>query len=223
MIIIFGRNRNVNIRPSQTFFLPAVQERNKQNLLNILEAATPIIEEIAKVKPETWNSMRGVFSGIAQTFGVGISGAATPFNMGRNRFMNVFQGALAPLQVGLNNLSNQVESFALQNQTGAIAGGIGGGILGAFIGHPALGALFGSMVGAGFQALVESIAGPGGAGVSGGFPTATSAGVINTGDQISLFQTSAAQGAIVPINVVNRRFPNVRGFARKIALSQEFT
>jgi hypothetical protein len=144
--MIRGRSGRRDFSPS----LEALQNRNQTQLLEILGAATPIIEEIAKVKPETWRSMTGLFSGLEKTFG----GALRPARMIQNRFMNMFQGALAPVQVQLNNISNQVESFALQNQTGAIIGAAAGFVAGFVLpGGPLLwGTLFGGL-GAAYESL----------------------------------------------------------------------
>ena len=52
--------------------LLGLQERNQRNLLDVLQAATPIIEEMAKVKPETWRSMKGLFTSLESSFGTGV-------------------------------------------------------------------------------------------------------------------------------------------------------
>ena len=141
-----------------TGFLSNLQERNQRNLVEILRAAEPVMEEIAKVKPESWRNMRGLFTALEGTFGVSQigAGALTPRNMMRNMTNNMFQGILAPVMVGLNSLSNRVEAFALQYQTGATGGAIAGGILGIFVGNPTLGSIFGALVGAGFEALLTN-------------------------------------------------------------------
>lgn len=162
MIKIFRRQADI-LDPSGTSGLdpiPGLQERNKRNLLDVLQAARPIIAEMAKVKPETWRSMSGLFTALEGTFGTGVraigQGFLRPANMLQNRLMNTFEGFLAPVMVGLNNIANQVESYALQNQQGATLGAISGGIIGAFIGHPALGAIFGSMLGSFLQQFTET-------------------------------------------------------------------
>ena len=53
-------------------FLVGYQERNKQNLLEVLHAAEPVIAEIAKVKPQTWKSMKGIFSSMERGMSAGI-------------------------------------------------------------------------------------------------------------------------------------------------------
>lgn len=142
-----------------TGFLANLQVRNQRNLVETLKAAEPVIEEIAKVKPESWRNMRGLFTALEGTFGISqiAGGALKPLSMVRNRASNVLEGLLAPLMVGINDVSNKVEAFALSNQRGAIGGAIAGGVLGAFMGHPALGALFGSLVGAGLQSIVGNL------------------------------------------------------------------
>jgi len=136
----------------------ALQQKNERNLLDIFRAATPIMEEIAKVKPETWRSMTGLFTALENTFGIQqiASGALKPLGMVQNQVSNFLEGALSPVMVGINNISNQIESFALANPIGAVAGGIAGGIIGSFLAHPALGALFGSLLGAGIQYLLTN-------------------------------------------------------------------
>ena len=190
--------------------IPGLQERNQRNLLDILQAATPIIEEIAKVKPETWRSMTGLFTALENTFGLGGvkvlgQGALTPLRSLQNRAANVFEGFLAPVMVGINNISNQIESVALANQMGATLGAIGGGILGFFLGHPGLGAVFGGLLGANIESRIRAEAqgapgisatggifgGPGGFGNIGG---------VGADDKITFASTNRA---IVPMAAQN--------------------
>ena len=130
-----------------------LQERNQRNLLEIFSAAKPVIEEMAKVKPESWRNMRGLFTALERGFGAVGQGFLKPVQMLQSRAENVLEGFLAPVMVGINNISNRIEAFALQNQTGATIGAITGGIIGAFFGgHWALGAIFGSMIGSQIEA-----------------------------------------------------------------------
>lgn len=162
MITIFRRQADIR-DPSGTSGLdpiPGLQERNKRNLLDVLQAATPVIAEMAKVKPETWRSMTGLFTALESTFGTGVraigQGFLRPANMLQNRLMNTFEGFLAPVMVGLNNISNQVESFALANQTGAAVGaGIGYALGYVLPGGPLLWAMIGGGIGAFFEQAVK--------------------------------------------------------------------
>lgn len=144
---------------SNQALIRGLQERNQHNLLEIFRAATPIMEEIAKVKPESWRNMRGLFTALESTFGIAQIGAGfqKPLNMLRNRASNVMEAALAPVMVGLNNISNQVESFALSNQTGAIIGGLTGTLIGAYFGPVAssLLGMFGSLIGGGIESIIR--------------------------------------------------------------------
>lgn len=141
-------------------FLQGLQERNQRNLLEIFNAARPILEEIAKVKPETWRTMSGLFKAMEGTFGTGIKaigqGFLKPFQMVQNRAMNVMEGFLAPVMVAINNVSNQVESFALQNQMGATIGA-GIGFIAGFIlpGSNLLWAMIGGAVGAWYESIIR--------------------------------------------------------------------
>lgn len=168
MIKISFRRQADILDPSGTSGLdpiPGLQERNKRNLLDVLQAAQPIIAEMAKVKPETWRSMSGLFTALEGTFGTGVrtigQGFLRPANMLQNRLMNTFEGFLTPVMVGLNSLSNQLESFALQNQVGATIGAGIGFIAGFKLpGGPLLWSMIGSFVGAGVEAGVPIITNP---------------------------------------------------------------
>lgn len=139
-------------------FLMGLQERNQRNLVEVLKAAEPVIEEIAKVKPESWRNMRGLFTALEGTFGVSRIGAAAlrPVQMLQNRAMNTFEGLFAPIMVGLNNISNQVEAFAMANQRGATIGA-GIGFMAGFLlpGSNVLWAMAGAYIGARAEADKE--------------------------------------------------------------------
>ena len=160
MIKIPLRRRQADIIPSGASHgldpVLGLQERNQRNLLEIFSVAQPVIEEMAKIKPESWRNMRGLFTALESTFGTSqiTAGALKPTSMFMNMGYNMLSGLLSPVMVGINNISNQVESFALQYQTGAVIGGVAGGLLGAYLGSPTLGALFGALVGAGLEALL---------------------------------------------------------------------
>lgn len=169
MIETFNRSK---LRQGLNTSLSSLQQRNQRNLLDIFRAATPIMEEIAKVKPETWRSMTGLFTALEGTFGIQQigGGALKPLGMVQNQVSNFLEGALSPVMVGINNLSNQIESFALANPIGSVVGGIAGGIIGAFFLHPVLGALFGSLLGAGLEHILTNPFPTGGGGGSGYYP-----------------------------------------------------
>lgn len=208
MIIIFRRQADI-LDPSGTTGLdpiPGLQERNKRNLLDVLQAATPVIAEMAKVKPETWRSMTGLFTALESTFGTGVKtigqGFLRPARMLRNIGMNVMEGFLAPVMVGLNNISNQVESYALANQIGAT---IGAGI-GFLAGYLLPGSnLLWAMIGGGLGAAIEA-----GDVELGLFPEFGGASGILGRQQDqpppSPLQVSAADLPIVPIHVPARTF-----------------
>jgi hypothetical protein len=197
-----------------------LQERNQRNLLEIFSAAKPVLEEIAKVKPETWRSMSGLFTALEGTFGRGVEmiagGALRPLGMLQNRFTNMLEGFLAPVMVAVNNISNQIESFALQNQQGATIGAIGGGIIGAFFGHPYLGAIFGSLLGAGVESAGRGLANE--YGDAGWTPPRTLFGPFS-GDGGGVDISGATQFAQIRgmdnPNIWSRPFPNRRGIVRK--------
>lgn len=178
-------------------FLTGFQERNQRNLLDIFTAAKPVMEEIAKVKPETWRNMSGLFKALEGTFGVGQIGAGftKPLSMLQNRASNVLEGALAPIMIEINKVSNQVETFALANQQGAIIGASIGFIAGYVLpGSPLLWGMIGGAIGAFVQgAPPPDPSGPGQR--AGGFtPFATGPG----GD----IQVAATGGPIVPLPFV---------------------
>ena len=180
--------------------IPGLQERNKRNLLDVLQAATPVIAEMAKVKPETWRSMTGLFTALESTFGTGVKaigqGFLRPASMLQNRFMNTFEGFLAPVMIGLNNIANQVESYALANQTGATIGAGIGYVAGYFLpGAPLLWAMIGGGIGAAFQAGDIQF---------GSFDPAMggASGILGRQQDITpaeIFQTAVTEQAIVPI------------------------
>jgi hypothetical protein len=130
-IYIRGRSERSSFSPS----IEALQNRNRTQLLEILDAATPVIEEIAKVRPQTWRDMSGLFTALEGTFGIGGGlrqigrGALKPVSMLKNRAMNMMEGVLAPVMIGINRIGNRVEALALQNQGGAIAGAATGVIM----------------------------------------------------------------------------------------------
>ena len=163
MIIIFRRfRREPEISPGQTFFLPAAQEANREQLLEILSVAEPVIEELAKVKPETWRTMKGIFTsmerGMSNMFGQPIArlkGAAmSPFNLLSAQMSNTMEHLMMPINAYLNSAINSYESWLMRNQaaqTGAAVGTGIGFVLGYVIGMGPWGALlggaFGSLIG----------------------------------------------------------------------------
>ena len=176
-------------------FLAGLQERNQRNLIEVLKAAEPVIEEIAKVKPESWRNMRGLFTALEGTFGVSQIGGAIlrPQQMLQNQFMNTMEGVLAPVMVGINQISNQVESFAMQNQRGAAIGGAIGFVAGYVLpGGPLLWGMIGGFAGASVEAKFKE----------GGLPSYLDP-FSRGGGGDPLFggdvQVSAAEGPIVPI------------------------
>ena len=159
MIIIPFRNQADIIPTGANELDPLIglQERNQRNLLDVLQAATPIIEEMAKVKPETWRSMKGLFTSLESSFGTGVKtlgqGFLAPFNQMQGRIMNMTEGFLAPVMIGINNISNQLESFALENALGTTIGSTIGFIAGFKLpGGPLLWSMIGGAVGGGIEA-----------------------------------------------------------------------
>ncbi len=205
--------------------LRGLQERNERNLLEIFSAATPILEEMAKVKPETWRSMTGLFTALESTFGTGVKaigqGFLRPRNMLQNQLTNMAEGFLAPVMVGLNNLSNQVESYALQNPTGATWGAVIGGavlgIIGLYYGGAVTGMWafqLGSMIGGAIGAAIE-----GGLIDWGGVGWESSGSwTVDIPDPVPTFQTSAAEGTIpnriVPLSERPWRYQRLGGYQR---------
>ena len=86
------------------------------------------MEEIAKVKPQSWRNMKGLFTALDNTFGVQqvLTGGLKPAQMLQNQATNFLGGALAPLYVGLNNIQRSIERRALENPLPTLIGtGIG--------------------------------------------------------------------------------------------------
>lgn len=139
--------------------IKGLQERNLGNLLEIFAAATPVLEEIAKVKPETWRSMTGLFTALEATFGTTVKkigeGFLTPQSLLKTRLMNTIEGSLAPIMVEINNIANQAEAWALQNQTGVAIGATIGYIAGfALPGSPFVWQLFGAVYGGIYEQFI---------------------------------------------------------------------
>lgn len=138
---------------TDNLLLRGLQARNQRNLLEIFNAASPVIEEIAKTKPETWRRAREFFKGLSGAFGVVQQiggGVLTPFRALRARTTAGVEGLLTPVMVGINRVSSQIESKALQNQQGAIVGaGVGYALSFALPGGPLLWSLL--LAGAGIQ------------------------------------------------------------------------
>ena len=129
-------------------FLLGLQDRNRSNLLEIFSAATPVMEEMAKVKPESWRNMRGLFTALESTFGIQtiMSGALKPAQMIGNQATNFLSGALAPLMIGINNIKRDIERRAMANPIPTLVGTGIGFVAGFMLAGPA-GAQLGSMLG----------------------------------------------------------------------------
>ncbi|KKN16414.1 hypothetical protein LCGC14_0976220 [marine sediment metagenome] len=178
-------------------FLTGFQERNQRNLLDIFSAAKPVMEEIAKVKPETWRNMSGLFKALEGTFGVGQIGAGftKPLSMLQNRASNVLEGALAPIMIEINKVSNQVEVAALANRQGATIGAVIGFVAGYVLpGSPLLWSMIGGALGTFIQA-----------GITDDHPLAGGGGIVpypGAGGGNGDIQVAATGGPIVPLPFV---------------------
>lgn len=142
-----------NIFPKQV--LGRLQDRNKQNLLDIFKASEGMFGEIAKIKPEVARDIKESFKSIGQIFGVGGRTAALreTLSLPGRQLSAQFSASIGQAMVPIyNQLSRALDPITRQvAQTGGIGVFIGAGV-GAIAGYVlggnvALGALVGGTVG----------------------------------------------------------------------------
>lgn len=156
MIIITIR-RPTSDRFNAQQHIQALSMRNKDEFLERMTAAAPVVEELANVKPSTWRDMRGLFTSMALVGGMNMLGNFTgrmqqaamfPMNVITNRVGFMLEGLMMPLMPIVNKAIMSYESFVMANQTGALIGGGIGFIVGNWLpGGPILWGLIGSGIG----------------------------------------------------------------------------
>lgn len=143
--------------------IQALSMRNREDFLERITAATPIIEELVKVEPSTWRQMGGLFMAMQAVGMMNMLGNFTgkmqqaamfPMNVLTSRVGFMLEGLMMPMLPIINKVTMAYEAFVMQNQTGALIGGGIGIILGSLVGHPMLGMFIGSTVGGGVQAAL---------------------------------------------------------------------
>jgi len=129
-----------------------------------MNAAAPVIEELAEVKPNTWRQMKGLFNSMEQVGRMNILGNFTgkmqqaamfPMNVLTTRLGFMLEGLMMPMLPLVNKITMAYQSYVMANQTGALIGGGIGLIIGWKFGVPTLGALVGSSVGAGIEESLD--------------------------------------------------------------------
>jgi hypothetical protein len=141
-----------------TNWLPGYQERNKENLLEILGGVQELAEEVAKTRPETWRAVTQTISTVGKVFGAGQAigqiqnQLAMPARMMTSQLMFGLEGQMIPLTNTLRQTSAQINQFIRKQQAEAnIFGTIGGMAFGSLVGYyfgGTAGALIGGQLGA---------------------------------------------------------------------------
>ena len=112
-----------------TQHIEALSQRNKQDFLERMNAAKPVMEEMAKVRPETWQMMKGTFQslenvgrmgGLGSLVGGLQQGAMMPFRVLGGRMQFAMERLTMPMMTHVNRITNAYESFIMENQTGAL-------------------------------------------------------------------------------------------------------
>ena len=153
----FPRIRDANLQ----YEIGLLSQRNKELFLDKMEAATPVIAELAKVTPNTWKSMKGLFTSVENVMRMTPFGnigqrlqqsAMMPFSSIRNRASFMMEQLFMPMMPIVNKEVIGYETYIMQNQTGALIGGGIGAIVGLWL--PGGSVLWG-LIGAGIGSLVE--------------------------------------------------------------------
>lgn len=145
--------------------IQALSQRNKAEYLERIGAATPIIEELVKVKPSTWTQVKGLFTSMEAVGRMGMLGnvgmrmqqaAMFPMNIMQNRIEFMLESLFMPLLPIVNRAVSAYESYVMKNQTGALIGGAIGMLVGlALPGGPMMWGLIGGGIGAGIEATKD--------------------------------------------------------------------
>ena len=141
--------------------ISALSQRNRQDFLERMGAAEPVVEELAKVEPSTWREMKGIFNSMEQVGRMNMFGNFTgrmqqaamfPMNVMFNRVGFMLEQLFLPMMPLINKVTIAYENFVMSNQTGALIGGGIGMIVGLYLpGGPILWGIIGSTVGAGIE------------------------------------------------------------------------
>lgn len=143
--------------------------RNREQFLEKMRAAAPVIEELADVKPTTWRQMKGLFSSMEAVGRMGMLGnisgrlkqaAMFPMNVLTTRVEFLLEQMFMPLLPIVNKAIITYEGFVMANQTGALIGGGIGLIIGAIFGHPMAGAMLGALSGGAIESAARSFTSP---------------------------------------------------------------
>ena len=165
------RNRNVSMIGTDPFstsqHIDVLSRRNKQEFLERMNAAAPVVEEIAEVRPSTWNQMKGLFSSMENvgrfnmvgSLVTGLQqGAMRPLNIFSNRISFMFERLTMPMLPYINQITNEYSNFIMDNQIGGTIGGLGGMAIGAYYGGAsgaAVGGFLGGLIGSFIEAIVS--------------------------------------------------------------------
>ena len=173
------RNRNIGIMPSGSDpfttgqHIDALSQRNKGEFLERMNAAAPVVEELAEVRPSTWNQMKGLFSsmeavGRYSMVGSLVSGLAQgamrPMNILSGRIGFMFERLTMPMLPYINQITNDYNRFLMDNAIGGTIGTLGGIALGAYYGGPIaaqLGGIAGGLLGAFMESIWDNALVPG--------------------------------------------------------------
>lgn len=166
MIIIFRSPANISPPGKDPFstqqHIQALSMRNKEQFVERMEAAAPVIEEMADVKPSTWRQMKGLFSSMESVGRMNMFGNFTgrmqqaamfPLNILTTRLGFMLEGLMMPIMPIINKMVMTYEAYVMANQTGALIGGGIGAIVGSIV--PWFGTMTGAMLGSAIGAGVE--------------------------------------------------------------------
>lgn len=161
--------KDVDIRPGQTFHLPAAQEKNVESLLKVLskKEATEALSEIGKLNNSGWNDIKEsviglnefMISGGVSSMGqqikdvieLQIEAILTPIT---NEINQIIVDAFNPILEKLSPLINDLSQFIAENKEGALIGAIIGMLLPGGAITAAIGAVVGALIQEFFDDLI---------------------------------------------------------------------
>lgn len=235
------RNRNVSMSmPGTDPFttgqhIDALSQRNKGEFLERMNAAAPVVEELADVRPSTWGQMKGLFtsmeavgrysmvgslvSGLAQ-------GAMRPMNILSGRIGFLFERLTMPMLPYINQITNDYNRFLMDNAIGGTIGSLAGMAIGSYYGGP-IGGMIGSTILGGVGAFLESIwdnalvPGPGPStptdplGLTGGGGSLPTGDIVDIGEDFPIRNRPGGGHTIIPTvptttSIIRRPRPNRR-------------
>ena len=141
--------------------------RNREQFVERMNAAAPVIEELAEVKASTWRQMKGLFSSMESVGRMNMLGNFTgrmqqaamfPMNVMTNRLGFMLEGIMMPLMPIVNKAAMAYEAYVMANQTGALVGGLIGMGIGSIV--PWFGTITGGIIGAGIGSFIERMFNP---------------------------------------------------------------